>query len=1460
VTPSGTISYTLNYENKTGASSPAVGVQITDVLPSNVTLVSNSCSPACVVNGNELIWDIATGATSLGAGASGSVSFQATVNANVAVGSTITNTAAIRSAQVDANAADNTSSATTTVVTATAGTSLAVAPATGTFGGTTTLSATLTSGTTKLQGKTITFTVNGTTVCGASPLPTCPTTDANGVATLSNVGLSGINAGTYAPGTSSGIVANFAAEAGYAAASGTATLTVGQATPTFTGVTVDNAAYDGNPHGASATVSGVAGASLGSATVGYELRSGSGTAGDPYTYGTSTSTAPSAAGVYRVTFSYAGSTSYVAISNNTNTLTISATSASVTLGNLSREYGAANPTTGFSIASSSGFVGADAPSCNNYQIASTATATAAAGSTHAITATCTATNYTVTANPGTLTITKATPTVTATGGTFTYNGSAQAGGGSATGVGGAGDVLSPAVTLSYSGTGTTTYGPTASAPTSVGTYAVTASFAGSTNYNAGSSTPAALTINAASVSFTIGNTTQTYSGSTKAVSVTPSVSGVTYSVAYTQGGQPATPTNVGTYNVTVTSTDPNYSGSSSGTLTIDKATPTLTWAAIDPITYGTTLSGLLNASSNGVVGSFSYANGNTTVTATTVLEASTTAYTLTATFTPTDQANYNGGTVQQTLTVNKATQSITFGTLSNKTFGDAAFAVGATATSGLDVSFGATGACTVGQAIGGGSWMVTITGAGSCSVTASQAGNTNYSAATDVTRSFTVAKATASIAFSNVTHTYDGTAKAVTATTDPTGLSGVGVKYYQGTGASEVEVASPTNAGTYTVKATLNHANYQLAAASNPTVGTLTINKASQAALAVTSPTAGTFGQAYAMSASGGTGSGTLSYAVVSGSTACTIATSGPNAGKLEITSGTGTCSITASRAGGDNYNDVTSPAAEVTISKAAATLALGSLEHTYDGTAKAATATTGPVTGLSTVTITYYQPGATTEVAAANVKNAGSYAVKATLANANYAADEVTGTLVIAPKAASVTVQNLSRAYGAANPTTGFSVGSPTGFLGADAPSCNNYQIASTATATAAAGSTHAITATCTATNYTVTANPGTLTIDKAVLTVTANNVQRQYSDLVTFTSAITGFVNGESQSVVSGTVTYGGAAATAVNVGNHVITPVVTGLSATNYSFAPANGTLTITHEDARVDYNGLNFWSTSSSTNSVATVTFRATIQDITALPSDAAYDANAGDIRTATVTFVNRDNGSTLCTASLSLVNGSDTKTATAACNASVDIGNANSASYTVGTIVGPSPNGPGNYTRNSSADNEVVTVSKLISGGFITGGGYLINQASSGQYAGKAGLRSNFGFNVKTTKSGSNLQGAVNIIVRGENARVYQIKSNAISSANATLASGDPKVNPGVALFLGKANLQDITNPLAPISLGGNLNLEMMLTDKGEPGNDDSIGFTLYNGSQLLFSSRWSGTKTVEQQLNPGNGNGNVQVR
>jgi chitinase len=81
----------------------------------------------------------------------------------------------------------------------------------------------------------------------------------------------------------------------------------------------------------------------------------------------------------------------------------------------------------------------------------------------------------------------------------------------------------------------------------------------------------------------------------------------------------------------------------------------------------------------------------------------------------------------------KLSQTIAFGALASKTYGDADFSVSATASSGLAVAFAAAGNCTVTGS------TVHLTSAGSCTVTASQAGDVNYNAATPVSQTFSIA-------------------------------------------------------------------------------------------------------------------------------------------------------------------------------------------------------------------------------------------------------------------------------------------------------------------------------------------------------------------------------------------------------------------------------------------------------------------------------------------------------------------------------------------------------------------------------------------------------------------------------------------------------------------------------------------------------------------------------------------------
>lgn len=156
-------------------------------------------------------------------------------------------------------------------------------------------------------------------------------------------------------------------------------------------------------------------------------------------------------------------------------------------------------------------------------------------------------------------------------------------------------------------------------------------------------------------------------------------------------------------------------------------------------------------------------------------------------------------------------QVITFAPLAGKTFGDPAFTVAATASSGLMVSFTAAGSCSISET------TVTLTGAGTCAITAHQEGGPGFRPADDVTQSFNIAKAPATITV-GTEFVFDGTAKQSSISTTPAGLAGVTVTYTQ----SGVLVAAPTNAGSYQVLAHLDNPNYQAPDAS----GTLTILQA----------------------------------------------------------------------------------------------------------------------------------------------------------------------------------------------------------------------------------------------------------------------------------------------------------------------------------------------------------------------------------------------------------------------------------------------------------------------------------------------------------------------------------------------------------------------------------------------------------------------------------------------------------
>jgi hypothetical protein len=167
---------------------------------------------------------------------------------------------------------------------------------------------------------------------------------------------------------------------------------------------------------------------------------------------------------------------------------------------------------------------------------------------------------------------------------------------------------------------------------------------------------------------------------------------------------------------------------------------TITFGALQTQTLGTAPFAVSASASSGLPVSFASLTGAVcTVSGNTVSLVATGQCTIEAS--QAGNASYSAATpVDQSFQVNPAPlqpQTITFGALSSQTLGSAPFAVVASASSGLPVSFASltTPVCTVAGN------TVTLVATGQCTIQTSQSGNSTYAAATPVSQSFQVAPA-----------------------------------------------------------------------------------------------------------------------------------------------------------------------------------------------------------------------------------------------------------------------------------------------------------------------------------------------------------------------------------------------------------------------------------------------------------------------------------------------------------------------------------------------------------------------------------------------------------------------------------------------------------------------------------------------------------------------------------------------
>jgi outer membrane protein OmpA-like peptidoglycan-associated protein len=488
----------------------------------------------------------------------------------------------------------------------------------------------------------------------------------------------------------------------------------------------------------------------------------------------------------------------------------------------------------------------------------------------------------------------------------------------------------------------------------------------------------------------------------------------------------------------------------------------------------------------------------------------------------------------QIITVTQAQQTITFGTLAGKTFGDTAFTVSATASSGLTVSFASTttGVCTVSGT------TVTIVAAGTCAIRASQAGDASTAAAANVDQSFTVAQAAQTISFGALSgKTYGDAAFAVSATAS----SGLTVSFASTTtGVCTVSGTTVTivTAGSCTIRATqAGDGNYLAATAFDRS---FTIAQAAQSALTLTSTT-GTYGSTVALTTSGGSGTGTVSYAVTTaGSAGCTVS------GTTLTAASAGTCDVTATKPADTNYLAESSAATTVTFALATQTISFGALSGKTYGDAAfgiSATASSGLTVSFASTTTGVCTVSGTT----VTIVTAGTCTIRATQAgNGNYQpASDVDQSFSVARAAqAALTLTSTTGTYGStiALAVTGGTTAGTVSYIAAD----------DTATGCSVSGSSLTVTGagTCTVT-ATMAGDGNWLDVSTSATTVTFAKANQAAVVLTTTSGTFgTGLALAVSGGTTAGSVSYAAADGTASDC-------VVTAGTLTSTSF----GTCTVT-----------------------------------------------------------------------------------------------------------------------------------------------------------------------------------------------------------------------------------------------------------------------------------------------------------
>jgi hypothetical protein len=386
-------------------------------------------------------------------------------------------------------------------------------------------------------------------------------------------------------------------------------------------------------------------------------------------------------------------------------------------------------------------------------------------------------------------------------------------------------------------------------------------------------------------------------------------------------------------------------------------------------------------------------------------------------------------------------------------------------------------------------------------------------------------------------------------------------------GSTSTITPSAATGGTFTAS------NYSITY--TPNSGTLTVTAAS---LTITANSGSkVYGTTQSTPVSGATSFGTagLQNGETIGSVTLTY-----GAGALTPSAAVGsTSTITPSSATGGTFTasnySITYTNGTLTVSAAPLTITATNGGKTYGqtytvGAGSAAFTSSALQNGETIGTITIASTGAVNTAAVGSYNIVPFAATGGTFTASNYSITYTNGTLTVNAAPLTITANDGSKTYGQTYTVgAGSTAFTPTGLQNSE--TVGTITIASTGAINTAAVGTYSIVpsaatgGTFTASNYSITYTNGTLTVNTAPLTITANGVSKTYGQTYTVGAGSTAFTpSGLQNSETVGTITIAstGAVNTAA-VGTYSIVPsAVTGgtFTASNYSITYTNGTLTV------------------------------------------------------------------------------------------------------------------------------------------------------------------------------------------------------------------------------------------------------------------------------------------------------------